>query len=78
MEMKHLVLCLVAMCLVTSQDATDTDDPQSSPLQQAVKYLVNYTAIEAGQHMDMYNIGSTIAAIAYDKLMEELGKYMCN
>ena len=78
MEMKHLLLCLVTMCLVTGQDAADMNDPQTNLLHQAVRYLVNYTASEAGQHMDMYDIGSTVAAIAYDKLIEQLGKYACN
>ena len=69
-----LVLCLG---FASSQDVADVPHPQtgSSLLQQAVRYLVNYTASEARAHMDMDNIGSTVAAIAYEKLTEKLGRH---
>ena len=46
----------------------------SGLLQQAIKYLVNYTAAEAEARLDMNNIGSTVAAIAYHELTEKLGR----
>ena len=73
-----VVLCLPI--LVGSQDVADVTHSHigSSLLQQAVRYLVNYTATEARAHMDMYNIGSTVAAIAYEKLTEKLGRCIRN
>ena len=47
----------------------------SSLLQQAITYLVNYTAAEAKAHMDAYNLASRVAAIAYDKLTDKLGMW---
>ena len=46
----------------------------SGLLQQAIKYLVNYTAAEAEARLDINNIGSTVAAIAYHELTEKLGR----
>ena len=75
---KLVILCSTILGLVSCQDVADVPHSQtgSSLLQQAVGYLVNYTASEAKAHMDMYNIGSTVAAIAYEKLTEKLGRYM--
>ena len=43
-------------------------------LQEAVRNLINYTAVEVEAHLDMNDLGSTVAAIAYQKLTEKLGK----
>ena len=76
MEVK-LFFALVLFILVGSHDAADMDPSRSTPdlLQQAIKYLVNYTASEAKTRLDMNNIGSTVAAIAYQELTEKLSKY---
>ena len=73
MEVK-LLFALVLFILVSSHDAANSP---SSPdlLQQAIKYLVNYTASEAKTRLDMNNIGSTVAAIAYQDLTEKLGRH---
>ena len=70
-----LVLCSITLGLASSQDVAAPSHTGSSLLQQAIRYLVNYTAAEARAHMDMYNLGSTVAAIAYEKLTEKLGKH---
>ena len=69
-----LPLLLVA---VSSHEVGDVapSNRGSTFLREAVKNLINYTAIEVQAHLDMNNIGSTIAAIAYKKLTENLGKY---
>lgn len=74
-----LVLCLLIMGVVSSHRVPDVSRSQrgSSFLQQAIRYLVNYTAAEAEAHMDMNNIGSRVAAIAYEKLTENLGRHTC-
>lgn len=46
----------------------------SNYLQQAIQNLINYTAIEVEAHLDMNDIGSTIAAIAYQKFTAKLSK----
>ena len=48
----------------------------STFLREAVRNLINYTAIQVEARLDMNDIGSTIAGIAYQKLTTKLGKYM--
>ena len=73
MEVKLFFAALVLFILVNSNDAADQ---ASGPglLQEAIKYLVNYTASEAKTRLNMNNIGSTVAAIAYQELTEKLGR----
>ena len=70
-----LVACLLILSEVSSHDVADVSHPQrgSTLLHQAIKHLVNYTASEAKASLDMYNMGSTVAAIAYQQLNEKLG-----
>ena len=76
MEVKLLVLCSLMLGMACSQNVPDVLNPRggSGLLQQAIKYLVNYTASEAEARLDMNNIGSTVAAIAYQELTEKLGR----
>ena len=69
------VMCLPMFSIATSHRG-DISNRQggSGLLQQAIKYLVNYTAAEAEARLDMNNIGSTVAAIAYHELTEKLGR----
>ena len=80
MEVKlfAVVLCLLVLGIVGSQDVTYVPHSQrdSGLLQQAIKYLVNYTTAEAEASLDMNNIGSTVAAIAYQEFKEKLGRKM--
>lgn len=80
-----LAVCLLILGEVSSHDVADvypswrnSDVPSSQRgsgvLQQAIKYLVNYTASEAKASLNMHNIGSTVAAIAYQELTEKLSK----
>ena len=80
MEIKFftLVLYSIILGLASSQDVATPSHTGSGLLQQAIRYLVNYTAAEATAYMDMYNLGSTVAAIAYEKLTEKLGRHICN
>ena len=43
-------------------------------LREAVKNLINYTTIEVQAGLDMNDIGSTVAGIAYQKLTEKLSE----
>ena len=80
MEAKTVSVLVFVMCLPMFSIATshhgDISNHQGSSglLQQAIKYLVNYTAAEAEARLDMNNIGSTVAAIAYHELTEKLGR----
>ena len=76
MAVTLLVLCSLMLGVVCSQHVVDVPRSQggSGLLQQAIKYLVNYTAAEAEARLDMNNIGSTVAAIAYHELTEKLGR----
>ena len=74
-----LILCLLILGMTSCQHVSDVSarsQTRSSYLQQAINYLVNYTATETETHMDMNDIGSRVAAIAYEKLTENLGR--CN
>ena len=75
-----LLFALVLLILVSSHDAANMSPSRSGPdlLQQAIKYLVNYTASEAKTRLNMNNIGSTVAAIAYQELTEKLGRHKNN
>ena len=46
----------------------------STFLQEAVKNLVNYTAIEVEARLDKDDIANTVAAIAYQKVTAKIGK----
>jgi len=81
-----IVVCLLVLDGVSSNDVADvypsrwgsdvsSSSQRESSLQQAIKYLVNYTASEAKASLDMYSIGSTVAAIAYQELTDKFG--MC-
>lgn len=63
---------------VGSQEVGDVSPSQRSSmlLQEAVRNLINYTAMEVEARLDMNDIGSTVAAIAYQKVTKKLGKYM--
>ena len=76
MAVTLLVLCSLMLGVVCSQHVVDVPRSQggSGLLQQAIKYLVNYTAAEAEARLDMNNIGSTVAAIVYHELTEKLGR----
>lgn len=74
-----LILCFLILGMTSCQHVSDVparSQTRSSYLQQAINYLVNYTATETESHMDMNDIGSRVAAIAYEKLTENLGR--CN
>ena len=72
-----LIVVLVLFGLITGHNAADTAIQNGSGLlQQAIKYLVNYTASEAKTRLDMKSIGSTVAAIAFQELTEKLGRYI--
>lgn len=79
MEVKSLVLCLLMLGIASSQYVADVSRSRWGPglLQQAIRYLVNYTAAEAEERLNMNNIGSTVAAIAYEELTEKLGRNVC-
>lgn len=77
MEAKHffiLVLCSLMLGIVSSSADVSRLRRGSGLLQQAINYLVNYTATEAEAHLDMKSIGSTIAGIAYQELTKKLSK----
>ena len=80
MEVKlfAVVSYLLVLGTVSSQDVKYVPHSRrdSGLLQQAIKYLVNYTAAEAEASLDMNNIGSTVAAIAYQEFTEKLGRKM--
>ena len=72
-----LIVVLVLFSQVIGHDAADMAIQNGSGLlQQAIKYLVNYTASEAKTRLDMQGIGSTVAAIAFQELTEKLGRYI--
>ena len=73
----RLVLYLLILGIARSQKVQEMSHTEraSSLLQQAITYLVNYTAAEAKAHMDAYNLASRVAAIAYDKLTDKLGMW---
>jgi len=71
-----LIICLLILHEISGYDVADVPHLQRGPilLHRAVKHLVNYTASEAKASLDMNSIGSTVAAIAYQKLNEKLGQ----
>ena len=71
-----LILCLLILGTTSSEHISNVSHSQtgSSLLQQAIKYLVDYTASEAEAHLDMNNMESRVAGIAYEKLTEKLGR----
>lgn len=71
----HLCLCLLTLSAVVGHKIdVSTSHKGSTFLREAVKNLINYTAIEVEAHLDMNEIGSTIAGIAYQKLTTKLSK----
>ena len=70
------VACILTM--VSGREVADVPRSRrgSNPLQQAIAHLVNYTTAEAEERLDINRIGSTVAAIAYQKLKERLGRSM--
>ena len=72
-----LVTSLLILGAVDSQalrEVTSSTKRGSMFLQEAVKNLINYTAIEVEARLDKNEIGSTIAAIAYQKVTAKLSK----
>ena len=72
-----LVTSLLILGAVGSQalrEVTSSTKRGSMFLQEAVKNLINYTAIEVEARLDKNEIGSTIAAIAYQKVTAKLSK----
>lgn len=72
---RALVLVICTLTLVSSQEVAHSRRG-STVLQQAIKNLINYTATEAEARLDKNNIGSIIAAIAYQELTAKLGRCM--
>ena len=72
------ILVLFLLTLVSSQSVADVSShyqQRSRLLKQAIEHLVNYTTTEAKTHLDLYNIESAVAAIAYEQLTKKLGRY---
>ena len=71
----HLCMYLLILGAMGSHEVDVSPSHKGSAfLREAVKNLINYTAIEVEAHLDMNDIGSTIAGIAYQKLTTKLGK----
>ena len=80
-EMKTRILFILVVCLLIldsmgSQEVAGVSTAQkgSTFLQDAIRNLINYTAIEVEARLDMNDIAGTVAAIAYQKVTAELGE----
>ena len=45
-------------------------------LQGSVEHLINYTAYEALEHLNLKNLGSNVADVAYESYKDKLSKYI--
>ena len=69
-------MCLLVVGAFASHEVDVPSSHKGSTfLREAVKNLINYTALEIEAHLDMNDIGSKIAGIAYQKLTTKLCKY---
>lgn len=72
-----LMICPLILGAVGNHEVELSPSQKASTfLREAVRNLINYTAVEVEAHLDMNGIGSTIAGIAYQKFTKQLGKWI--
>ena len=69
-----IVYLLMSSVMGSREVGVSPSHKRSTFLREAVRNLINYTAIEVQAHLDMSDIGSTVAGIAYQKLIAKLSE----
>ena len=77
MKMMSVFFTLV-VCGITfySTGCLGMNDDGTALLQESIGHLVNYTSLEALDYLNLQNLGSKVAGIAYEDYKVKLGE--CN
>ena len=65
-----VVSILLTGCLGVKEDGTTV-------LQESIEHLVNYTANEALDYLNLNKIGNNVANLAYESYKYKLGEFYC-
>ena len=65
-----VVSILLTSCLGVKEDGTTV-------LQESIEHLVNYTANEALDYLNLNKIGNNVANLAYESYKYKLGEFYC-
>ena len=71
--MSSFFLKIVATVFLTSCLGVKGDG--TALLQESIEHLVNYTAYEALDHLNLKKVGINVANIAYNDYRDKLGEY---
>lgn len=67
------IFCLIFVVSVISTGCLGVDDGTSF-LEESIEHLVNYTAFEALEYLNLKKLGSNVANVAYMSYKDKLGE----